>query len=54
MYLCVFFFTFINIFTVVILDEWNYAMRMDWIIWNIADPHTTNKKSANNHGPTGY
>lgn len=32
----------------------NYAIRIDWIIWKMADPHTTNKNSANNHGPTGY
>lgn len=29
-------------------------MRIDWIIWKIADPQTTNKNRANNHGPTGY
>lgn len=35
-------------------DGCDYAMRIDWIIWNIADPHTTNKKSAKSQGPTGY
>lgn len=31
-----------------------YAILIDWIIWNTAEPHTTKMKSANSHGPTGY
>lgn len=31
-----------------------YATRMDWMIWKIAEPQTTNRKSASSHGPTGY
>lgn len=31
-----------------------YAARMDWMIWKIAEPQTTNRKSASSHGPTGY
>ncbi|WP_411026623.1 hypothetical protein, partial [Salmonella sp. s54395] len=34
--------------------SWIYASLMDWMIWNIADPQTTNMNKANNHGPTGY
>jgi len=56
-----FFYIFINILTgeyILDCDQFsggcNYAMRMDWMIWKIADPHTTNRKSASNHGPTGY
>ena len=29
-------------------------MRMDWMIWNTAEPHTTKMKSPSNHSPTGY
>lgn len=32
----------------------HYAMRIDWMIWKIADPHTTKMNSANSQGPTGY
>lgn len=31
-----------------------YATRMDWMIWKIAEPQTTNRKRANSQGPTGY
>lgn len=31
-----------------------YAIRIDWMIWNIAEPHTTKMNSASSHGPTGY
>lgn len=34
--------------------KFNYAIRIDWIIWNIAEPHTTNKNNAKSQGPTGY
>jgi len=27
---------------------------MDWMIWKIAEPQTTNTNNANIHGPTGY
>lgn len=32
----------------------HYAMRIDWMIWKIAEPHTTKMNSASSHGPTGY
>lgn len=32
----------------------HYAIRIDWMIWKIADPHTTKINSASSHGPTGY
>lgn len=31
-----------------------YAARIDWIIWKIAEPHTTNINKARSQGPTGY
>lgn len=31
-----------------------YATRMDWMIWKMAEPQTTNRKRANSQGPTGY
>lgn len=31
-----------------------YAIRIDWIIWKIAEPHTTKMNNAKSHGPTGY
>lgn len=36
------------------LVEEIYAARIDWIIWKIAEPHTTNINKANSQGPTGY
>lgn len=30
-----------------------YAARIDWMIWNMADPQTTNTKSVSSQGPTG-
>lgn len=32
----------------------HYAMRIDWMIWKMAEPHTTKRNSASSHGPTGY
>jgi len=32
----------------------HYAARILWIIWKIAEPHTTNTKRASIQGPTGY
>lgn len=32
----------------------HYAIRIDWMIWNMAEPHTTKMNSASSHGPTGY
>lgn len=32
----------------------HYAIRIDWMIWNMAEPHTTKMNNASNHGPTGY
>jgi len=32
----------------------SYAALIDWMIWKIAEPHTTNTKRASIHGPTGY
>lgn len=31
-----------------------YPMRMDWMIWNTAEPHTTKMKRPRSQGPTGY
>lgn len=31
-----------------------YAARIDWMIWKMAEPHTTKMNSANSQGPTGY
>uniref|UniRef100_A0A0E9XIE4 Uncharacterized protein n=1 Tax=Anguilla anguilla TaxID=7936 RepID=A0A0E9XIE4_ANGAN len=37
-------------------DRWGppsyIPIRMLWMIWNIADPHTTKMKSARSQGPT--
>lgn len=32
----------------------HYAIRIDWMIWKMAEPHTTKMNSASSHGPTGY
>lgn len=60
-YLNMFFVVFQNLLTVTLTFQSGvlfmlklaYAILILWMIWNTADPQTTNRKSASNQGPTG-